>query len=83
MMIGYVAENALGIRMRELFRTIAAEAIEGTRFFTVLATVALHRALEGVIIVLNTLLVAGVLFLFQRRTIGQLSFHMLQASFSC
>jgi len=60
MMIGYAAENALGIRLRELFRAIAVDAIEGTRFFTVLATVALHRALEGVIIVMNTLLVAGV-----------------------
>jgi len=60
MMIGYAAENALGIRLRELFRAIAADAIEGTRFFTVLATVALHRALEGVIIVLSTLLIAGV-----------------------
>jgi len=59
LMIGYAAEAAVGIRLRELFRAYAASQIEGVKFFSVLATVVMGRAIEGVVLALNILIVTG------------------------
>lgn len=59
LMIGYGVEDAVGLRLREIYRAIAASEIEFVRFFSVLGTVILGRALEGIVLSLNILIVTG------------------------
>ncbi len=58
--IGFMANNVLPARAGEVVRAYAAQALIGTRFTTALATVAVERVFDGLVIIfLMTLAIAA------------------------